>query len=132
MPDLRLRKEERLTGKKQLEALFRVGRSFTAYPLRFVWTIAPREGHFPVKVAFGVSRKRWRRAVDRNLLKRRMREAYRHQKEHLYQVPISSELQVQMLCLYIASETNTSEYISVGMRKGLTRIAKQISQDENT
>ena len=67
-------KTEKLTGKKRIEELFRSGSSFYLYPflLRF---IANDEAHH--RVVISVSKKKVRKAVKRNLIKRRIREAYR-------------------------------------------------------
>lgn len=128
MPDVRLRKEERLKSRKQLGALFAEGRSTFVYPVRFIWMTTPRDGAYPVRVAFGVSRKRWKRAVDRNLFKRRMRESYRHHKLILYQLPIPPDQQILISCLYTADVECAFEQIHAAIGKGLKRLADQVAQ----
>lgn len=71
-----------------IEALFDSGRSrfVSAFPLRAVFrTTERREGSAPVLVLISVPKKRFRHAVDRNRVKRQIREAYRHHKELLWQ-----------------------------------------------
>lgn len=78
----RFSKKERLTGKKEIEELFKNGSSFYLRPLlvKYQPEAGPASHH---RVLFTVSKKNFKRAVDRNLLKRRMREAYRLNKDVL-------------------------------------------------
>jgi ribonuclease P protein component len=77
-------KPEKLSSKKAIEELFEDGRSFYCFPLLIVWSFTGREMKFPAQAAFSVSKKYFRDAVTRNLIKRRMREAYRRHKYLLY------------------------------------------------
>ncbi len=82
------RKRERMVSNLLIEALFDSGRSrsVSAFPLRAVFrTTERREGSAPVLVLISVPKKRFRHAVDRNRVKRQIREAYRHHKELLWQ-----------------------------------------------
>jgi ribonuclease P protein component len=87
-------KEERLCSRKYLDLLFKNGSSFLLYPYRVSHLYVPAEHQFPVQVVINVAKKRYKRAVDRNQIKRRSREAYRLQKEQeLYALlPESEEL----------------------------------------
>ena len=80
-------KEERLCSRKSLDLLFKNGSSFLLYPYRVSYLFVPGKQQFPVQVVVNVAKKRYKRAVDRNLIKRRIREAYRLQKEILPQNP---------------------------------------------
>ncbi len=126
MPDLHLRRDERLRSSKQIQALFTQGHKAFAYPILARWMIVvPAENaRFPVRVAFSVSRKRWHRAVDRNKVRRRMREAYRHQKHLLYN--LSFEGQVHVNLIYTAGDFCTFEQIHHATGKILSTIAKGI------
>lgn len=70
-------KEERLCSRKLLDLLFKNGSSFLVYPFRVSYLFIPEKNAFPVQVVVNVSKKRFKRAHDRNLIKRRIREAYR-------------------------------------------------------
>ncbi|MFB2117660.1 ribonuclease P protein component [Parapedobacter sp. 2B3] len=71
-------KEERLCSKRLIDDLFHKGSSFFIYPYRVVFMQV--EGAPTVQVLLSASKRRFRHAVHRNLLKRRMRESYRQQK----------------------------------------------------
>jgi ribonuclease P protein component len=78
-------KEERLCSKKLIDRLFHSGSSFLLYPFRISWVSEPLPAGTPVQVLISVPKKKFKRAVDRNLLKRRIREVYRLQKsQNLY------------------------------------------------
>lgn len=73
----RLTKEMRLSGKKAVGSLFTGGSSFFVYPFKVVFVVRNEPIQPFRRVLFSVSRRNFKHAVDRNLLKRRMREAWR-------------------------------------------------------
>jgi len=79
------RKEERLCSRKYLDLLFKSGSSFLLYPFRVSYIFVDSPAEVQAQVVINVPKKRYKRAVDRNLLKRRIREAYRlNKQENLY------------------------------------------------
>ena len=78
-------KEERLCSYKTVNSLFEEGNVFYTGLFRVVWQFSSAQQTFPVKVAFGVPKKIFKAAVTRNLVKRRMREAWRKNKFRLYE-----------------------------------------------
>jgi ribonuclease P protein component len=76
-------KEERLCSKKLIDRLFHSGSSFLLYPFRISWLSEPLPPGTPAQVLISVPKKKFKRAVDRNLLKRRIREVYRLQKSQV-------------------------------------------------
>ena len=81
-------KEEHLCRKKLIEELFsKQGSSFGVYPLRIVWIKSEMPTTAPPQVLISVSKRTFKRAVDRNQLKRLIREAYRLNKYRLTEQP---------------------------------------------
>ena len=81
-------KEEHLCRKKLIEELFgKQGSSFGVYPLRIVWIKSEVPTAAPPQVLVSVSKRTFKRAVDRNRLKRLIREAYRLNKYRLTEQP---------------------------------------------
>jgi ribonuclease P protein component len=81
-------KEEHLCRKKLIEELFgKQSSSFGVYPLRIVWVKSEAPSAAPPQVLISVSKRTFKRAVDRNRLKRLIREAYRLNKYRLLEQP---------------------------------------------
>ncbi len=75
------KKAERLSKEKTIQELFNRGSSFYLYPFKVMYMLNPDQSVTAPQVLISVSSRNFPRAVDRNLIKRRMREAYRLQKE---------------------------------------------------
>jgi ribonuclease P protein component len=119
-------KDERLKSRKTIALLFKGGNSFLAYPIRVVWTdvepdASAATGPAPsggAEVAISVPKKHFKTAVMRNLLKRRIREAWRLHKHELYTK--LKERRIAMMLMYIAKEELDFREIEGGVKK-LTR-----------
>ncbi len=77
-------KAEKLTGKKKIEELFQYGSSFFLHPFLVKYLLSEGSMH---RILISVPKKKIKRAVDRNLIKRRIREAYRLNKHLIYNQP---------------------------------------------
>jgi ribonuclease P protein component len=78
-------KHEKLCSIKQLDALFEAGKGFFQTPFRFVYLQTDYPQPFPIKVVISVSKRNFKKAVDRNRIKRLIRENYRMLKPDLYE-----------------------------------------------
>jgi ribonuclease P protein component len=112
-------KEERLCSKKLIEQLFSEGSSFNLYPLRFIFIKQSPPSAIVPQVLISVSKRNFKKAVDRNRLKRQIREAYRLHKTILQPAGLST---MQLLgILYIAKEKKPFKIIEKKLISGLER-----------
>src|SRR6202789_4717118 len=123
------KKEERLCNKKLIDGLFHNGSSFLCYPFKVSWLVIDQSGVYPAQIVFSVSKKRFKKAVDRNLIKRRMREAYRLNKQDcLYATLDSSEKKIILSVGYVAKEIIPFDMANKKMQKLLVQLSAEISK----
>lgn len=122
-------KKEHLYGEKVIENLHTTGSSFLVYPLRVVYlNVSQPDEQILVRVMIGVSKKKFKKAVDRNRAKRLMREAYRLNKSSLVSIIKKEEVKIYLSFQYIADEMLTFDEISTKMQKALDRLTKIIAE----
>jgi|TARA_B110000238_G_scaffold188720_1_gene220039 ribonuclease P protein component len=97
--NFRFPKSEKLKSKKTIELLFAEGKSVSKHPVKVFYL--PSENAKKTQVAFTVSKRNFKNAVDRNRIKRQLREAYRLQKHLLKN---EEELKFTLFFLYIGNE----------------------------
>lgn len=119
-----LGKQERLKSRKSIDALFSKGKSFVVSPFRIIWLLAP-EG---LQFAVGVSAKNFKKAVDRNNIKRRTREAYRLQRSELVEMLQAKNQGLHVFFTYTAKEISDYQTIAAAIRKGLERLTNMIHE----
>src|ERR1700742_715291 len=122
-------KEERLCNKKLIEQLYHNGSSFLCYPFKASWLSVDMPVQFPAQILFSVAKKRYKHAVDRNLLKRRMREAYRLNKQmHLYDLLNNGNKQIVVSIAFIGKEIAPYDFIEKKMLKLLTQLCTGVAK----
>ena len=100
MPSEKFPKSERLTSRKLIEKLVAEGNSFSQYPFRLSWMKAELNENVPAQVVMVVSKRNFKRAVDRNRIKRLMREVYRKNKSNFYKTLTNKNMQCALMLMY--------------------------------
>ena len=95
-------KKERLCSRKKIGTIFVSGTSMVNFPLRLIWIEQQPEEQ--TQITFSIPKKLFKRAVDRNLLKRRLRECYRKQKHQLYDGLKAAGKSYAMVWVYTSRE----------------------------
>ena len=126
-----LGKQERLKSKKLIEKLYAEGDSVKTFPLRMMYVQTVHTSEFPCQVGVSVAKRNYKLAVDRNRLKRLMREAYRLQKEIVYH---NLDAPYVFMISYIGKEEIKYEELYLKMEKLLKSFisAVKAATDEKT
>src|ERR1700750_2806488 len=114
MGKLSFAREERLSKEIWIKELFEKGSSFNLYPFRIIFLTHPDLTHPCHQLLISVSIRNFKLAVDRNLLKRRVREAYRLNKQLL-----KSQPKLLIAYIYNAKEKLDFFRIESSLKKGL-------------
>ena len=115
--------KEHLKSKSIIDKLYAEGASVTAYPLRAVFIEVPADSQEPTAtILISVAKRRFRHAVDRNLVKRRIREAYRLNKNPFIDRLNTQGKKMAVAILYIDTKHNSTEFLMKKMSKLLTAI----------
>jgi ribonuclease P protein component len=117
-------KIEKLKSQKQIEQLFSEGKSVSAYPLRMVYLKTEFDEDTQIKTRVTVSKRNFKNAVDRNRIKRLLREAYRLNKASYFN-NISSCY--TLMILYIGKDGTDFDSIDIKMKQLLETFSKKMN-----
>jgi len=127
-----LNKSERLKGHTTIRALFDKGEKLKVFPLTVFYLFSTRNkseySGANLKMGVAVGTRNFKRAVDRNLLKRRVREAYRLQNEDLKQLVLASPIDLNVFFVYGDNQINDYATISNAVKKLLVKLAELLDK----
>ena len=118
-------KKEKLKSKKLIDQLFSEGQSVSAYPFRLVYLETKFEDATIVKTGVSVSKRHFKTAVDRNRIKRLMREVYRLNKPIYFN---NLTTQYAFMVLYIGKEIPTISQVETKMKTLFDKFSAKVSE----
>ena len=125
--DQKLPKSERLSGKYNIDHLFTNGESFVVYPFRIVYAFTtPEYVEAPAAMFVSVPKKRFKRAVKRNFIRRRVKEAYRLNKTVITDLLKENDLHLSFAIIYLDKELREYNVIEPKIREMLRQIKNKV------
>jgi len=115
-------KSERLYLKSRIDRLFKQGTSKRAGCLRMIYFEPDESMESPVQVMFSVPKKQFHRAIQRNLIRRRMSEAFRMNKHDLYASCVKEKKNLLLAFLYSGTSIEIFQVIERHMKQLLSKI----------
>lgn len=120
-------KSEKLCSQKSIDRLFAKGESFIAYPLRVVYFLEDEneESKQLPSVLASVSKKKFKRAVKRNRVKRLIREAYRLNKQPIIDLLKANNMRMDIAFLYLKDELPAYAEIEKSLLKTINQLSER-------
>ena len=125
-----LDKKQKLKSRKLITEVFAHGKSFSVFPLRVTYLLKPSAESPGIQIGVTASKKNFKKAVDRNRIKRLLREAYRLQKNDLLDKVKQSGIQCSVFFLYSGKEIASFQDIATAMNKTLDQLNKRIFNEK--
>jgi ribonuclease P protein component len=128
-----LGKNERLKSRKQIEQLFTDGKNFSLSPFRIYYRLMPiiTDSQSNLQFGAGVSGKNFKRAVDRNRIKRLTREAYRVQKIQLQEILKQKGVQLNLFFIYTGKELPVFSMMKEKVNVILNKMIKIVNESNS-
>ncbi|MBM3411816.1 MAG: ribonuclease P protein component [Bacteroidetes bacterium] len=117
-------KTERLKSRKSIDQLFKDGQRFNVGMIRVFYKTVKQTG---IRAGVGVSARVFKKAVDRNRIKRQLRESYRLQKQILV-LPDTTEKGLDLFFIYTAQESTEFQELYKAVEKALQKINANLGQ----
>ena len=121
-----LGKAEKLKSKKLIEQLFAEGKYVKAFPLRLIYLPIPHGAEFPIKTGFSVPKRNVKLAVNRNRIKRLIREVYRKNKQ-----AFANNLNEQYIFMFIYMAKEEINYVDLelSLKKVISKFNTKIKEN---
>jgi ribonuclease P protein component len=119
-------KNERLSSIKLIDKLFVEGKSLFVHPFRVLYLPVGVECDVPVQVVFSVPKRNFKQAVQRNLIRRRMREAYRLNKHSFCGAINMKGLHLSVVIIYVDKQIRDYKTIEKGMIRAMIKVSESV------
>ena len=118
-------KKEKLKSRTQLDAIFASGKSFSIFPIKVFYLETGEATLENTKAGVGVSARYFKKAVERNRVKRLLRETYRLEKQNLLEKLNEQQKQLIIFFLYIDKEMPDYKVMREKMRDCIEKLIKK-------
>ena len=117
--------KEKLKSRKLIDELFAKGKSFSVFPVKVFYMPLTEMTNHPIKAGVGVSARNFKKAVDRNRIKRLLRECYRLNKQGLH--IMAAQKPVAVFFLYIGKDMPDFLLLNEKMRAALGKLENAVA-----
>jgi ribonuclease P protein component len=125
-------RQQKLKSRKQIQKLFTGGNSHFVFPVKLAWMVSPAEpektGHPKILAGVSVSKRNFKKAVDRNRIKRLLREAYRLQKNELEKQFETKTSSLSLFLIYVDKTLPTFDILQQKVALALKMLKEKTRQ----
>ncbi|MFM7022599.1 MAG: ribonuclease P protein component [Flavobacteriales bacterium] len=121
------RKSERLSSRKIITHLFEKGKATHCFPFKALWSRETAETSFPAQMCITVPKRSFKKAHERNHIKRKVKEAYRKNKSGFYSALKGQNVKISLLLIYVAKEDLSYSDIESKMITLLSQLQKDVA-----
>lgn len=123
------KKNEKLKHKILIDRLFNEGRSIRSYPVQLVFLPLKDSDHKQLKVGVSVSKRSFKKAVDRNKIKRLLREAYRLNKNNYLN---NTDISLAFMLIYIGKELPDYKIVEFSVQLLFKKLMNKLEDEKNS
>ncbi len=124
---LSIKKNERLKSRKSINLLFSESKQIKKFPIKLLWTEQKLNTTTNLQITFSVPKRKFKLAVDRNRIKRQMKEAYRLNCKELKTTLDERNYQIICMIIFIDKYKPTYKALEIAIQKALTQLNQELN-----